>query len=388
MSANQDAGAIAGGTARANASATADTTADANASATADTTADANATATADTTAGATADAAADIATAATADTTANATVLLIDIGNTRLKWAWCDAASLGAPATGALPVPWRTGGACGHEALATLAGEWRALADAEGAPRGVWISNVAGPVIAAEVDALLADAFGGPPAVHWARATASHGTLDNGYREPSQLGVDRWVGGIGARHHLPEGNLMIVTAGTATTIDVVLAPDGCDGSDGNDGNDGRNASNASNASSASNRSGGSDASNASNGTPARSRFAGGMILPGLALMMGSLARNTAQLPAVEIGEAHAATAWADNTRDAIAAGCLAAQAGAIERAWDALKRRGPARCLLSGGAREALAGALTLPFERHENLVLLGLSVMAAQQRGELKAG
>lgn len=377
MSANQDADAIAGGTARANANANANANASANASATADTTADANATATADTTAGAAADAAADIAAAAAADTTANATVLLIDIGNTRLKWAWCDAASLGAPATGALPVPWRTGGACGHEALATLAGDWRALADAEGAPRGVWISNVAGPVIAAEVDALLADAFGGPPAVHWARATASHGTLDNGYREPSQLGVDRWVGGIGARHHLPEGNLMIVTAGTATTIDVVLAPDRGDGSDGNEQRIGGSASN---------RSGGSDASNASNassGTPARSRFAGGMILPGLALMMGSLARNTAQLPAVEIGEAHAAAAWADNTRDAIAAGCLAAQAGAIERAWDALTRRGPARCLLSGGAREALAGALTLPFERHENLVLLGLSVMAAQQRG-----
>jgi len=282
----------------------------------------------------------------ANANANANGAVLLIDIGNTRLKWAWCEAASLEAPSTGALPVPWRAGGACGHEALPTLAADWRALADAGGVPRGVWISNVAGPVIAAEVDALLADAFGGPPAMHWARATASHGTLDNGYREPSQLGVDRWVGGIGARHHLPEGHLLIVTTGTATTIDVVLASDGGDGA------------------------------------PARARFAGGMILPGLALMMGSLARNTAQLPAVEIGDAHAATAWADNTRDAIAAGCLAAQVGAIERAWDALNRRGPARCLLSGGAREALAGALTLPFERHENLVLLGLSVMAAQQR------
>lgn len=282
----------------------------------------------------------------------ASGTVLLIDIGNTRLKWAWCRAAPLGAAPTGALPVPWRAGGAGVHEALPTLAADWRQLADAEGAPRGVWISNVAGPVIAAEVDALLADAFGTPPAVHWARATASHGTLDNGYREPSQLGVDRWIGAIGARHHLPDGHLLIVTAGTATTIDVVLASDGSGSGSGS-----------------------------GDGTPARSRFAGGMILPGLALMMGSLARNTAQLPAVEISEAQAAAAWADNTRDAIAAGCLAAQAGAIERAWSALTRRGPARCLLSGGAREALAGALTLPFERHENLVLLGLSVMAAQQ-------
>jgi len=267
--------------------------------------------------------------------------LVLIDIGNTRLKWAWCDAAA-DAPAIGKLPTPWRESGAAAHAAegaLKSLAGTLRNLRGSGPMP-AVWITNVAGPVIAAAVDGALADAFGACPPVQWVRAAASHGDLANGYREPTQLGVDRWVGSIGAHHYLPHDTLLIVTAGTATTLDIVtVASDG------------------------------------------RARFEGGLILPGLALMLGTLARNTAQLPAVEVEDTgHAAPRpWADNTHDAIAAGCLAAQAGAVERTWRALGERGPTRCLLSGGARHALAGALAVPFEMHDNLVLLGLHAMAA---------
>ncbi|TWG85273.1 type III pantothenate kinase [Cupriavidus gilardii J11] len=300
---------------------------------------------------------------------------LLIDIGNTRIKWAWCHSSPLsrsrdsGHPSSplsrlrergrgrgesqphptpeqnpsDPLPTPWQTSGAQPHANLATLAQTWRTLASAGPAP-AVWISNVAGPTMAAALDAALAEAFDGPPAtVNWWRSTPNQGLLHNGYREPIQLGVDRWLGAIGARYAIPDGNLLIVTAGTATTIDVVTAPEDHD--------------------------------------PAgKSRFEGGLILPGLSLMMGSLARNTAQLPALELTDAAGAPPWADNTRDAIAAGCLAAQTGAIERAWRALSSRGPVHGLLSGGAQQALANALTLPVARHENLVLLGLWVVAAE--------
>lgn len=275
---------------------------------------------------------------------------LLIDIGNTRLKWAWCEAGAA-LPATGALPTPWQHGSAVAHAdegALKTLAAELRALR-ASGPMPSVWISNVAGPVIAAAVDAALVEAFGGCAPVQWVRSAAAHGNLANGYREPTQLGVDRWVGAVGAHRWLPHDTLLVVTAGTATTLDIVTVA--ADGS---------------------------------------ARFEGGLILPGLALMLGTLARNTAQLPALDVGDAGSVAGaqrrWADNTHDAIAAGCLAAQAGAIERTWRALGERGPAggparrpaRCLLSGGARHALAGALAVPFEMHDNLVLLGLHAMA----------
>ncbi|GAB7548077.1 type III pantothenate kinase [Cupriavidus sp. 8B] len=263
---------------------------------------------------------------------------LLIDIGNTRLKWAWCDDAWSGAVLHGApLPTPWQHGGAVAHGELGTLVAQWASLraAHASGAQPMVWVSNVAGAAIAAGLQAALDSGFGPGVGVNWVRSGPRFGGLVNGYREPAQLGVDRWIGSIGARCYRPEGALLIVTAGTATTLDVVSAQD---------------------------------------------RFEGGLILPGLDLMLGALARNTAQLPSLEVSDAGLATPWADNTRDAIAAGCLAAQAGAVEHTWRALCERGPVRCLLSGGARHVLANALSMPIEQHDNLVLLGLYVMASQ--------
>ncbi|MGY8526352.1 type III pantothenate kinase [Paracidovorax citrulli] len=288
---------------------------------------------------------------------------LLIDIGNTRLKWAWCPADASGREG----PVPWTAAGALPHDRIGELPQQLRRVAGEQPvvAPQ-TWASNVAGPGLAARLDEMLAAAFGqdangahgdnglhgvqGVQGVRWARSEPAHGQLENGYREPSRLGVDRWIGSIGARALYPQGNLMIVTAGTATTIDIVTGPD----------------------------------------AHGRSRFEGGLILPGLALMMGALARNTAQLPELEMSEiarlagagndsAQGSTpAWADNTRDAIAAGCLSAQLGAVERIWRAVSARGPARCLLSGGARDVLAAAMPVPFELHDNLVLLGLAVQA----------
>ncbi|MGE8369062.1 MULTISPECIES: type III pantothenate kinase [Cupriavidus] len=265
---------------------------------------------------------------------------LLIDIGNTRLKWAWCEDAWAGAVLHEApLPTPWQHGGAVAHDALATLVARWASLRAAgfAGAQPQVWVSNVAGPAIAASLQATLDTVFGPGAGVNWVRSGPRFGGLVNGYRDPAQLGVDRWIGSIGARCYRPEGALLIVTAGTATTLDVVSAQD---------------------------------------------RFEGGLILPGLDLMLGALAQNTAQLPALGVGDTGLAAPWADNTRDAIAAGCLAAQAGAVERTWRALGERGPVRCLLSGGARHVLANALSMPFEMHDNLVLLGLHVMASQSR------
>ncbi|MDT6963461.1 type III pantothenate kinase [Cupriavidus sp. SZY C1] len=272
--------------------------------------------------------------------------LLLIDIGNTRLKWAWCDGAPAPAQpaAPGGLPTPWQHAGAASHAVpaeRAALRATWQGLAS-RGAP-AVWIANVAGPTLAGQVDALLADTFGSHVAPQWVRTAARHGDLVNGYREPTQLGVDRWVGSIGAHRWLPGQTLLVVTAGTATTLDIVTA------------------------------------------TADGGRFEGGLILPGLQLMLGTLARNTAQLPELDVletgsGAARAVRALgADNTHDAIAAGCLAAQAGAIERTWRTLAERGPVRCLLSGGARHAVAGALAMPCEMHDNLVLLGLHAMAA---------
>jgi type III pantothenate kinase len=65
--------------------------------------------------------------------------------------------------------------------------------------------------------------------------------------------------------------------------------------------------------------------------------FLGGMILPGLGLMASSLARNTAQLPQIA-QDGKLPDGFADNTDDAILSGILAAQSGAIEHACASIK--------------------------------------------------
>jgi type III pantothenate kinase len=45
---------------------------------------------------------------------------------------------------------------------------------------------------------------------------------LCNGYENPKQLGVDRWLAMLGARYLFPDNHCIVVDSGTATTIDVI----------------------------------------------------------------------------------------------------------------------------------------------------------------------
>lgn len=250
---------------------------------------------------------------------------LLIDVGNTRIKWAVVDpqrALPYWDPTRG-MVTGWQACGASAHAEQAALTGSWRrfALADAV-------IANVAGPMLGQQLGDLLQDSLGLPAsALHWFAATASAGGVRNGYRDPAQLGCDRFAALIGARGLFPNRRLMVVTCGTATTIDA-LEPDG--------------------------------------------QFSGGMILPGLALMAASLARSTAQLPQIDATTVPAAM-FANHTDAAIASGCLSAQVGAIERACQTLRGT---LCLMSGGAAGVIAPALSVPYHLVDNLVLPGLQV------------
>jgi type III pantothenate kinase len=237
--------------------------------------------------------------------------LLLVDAGNTRIKWA------LAAPGAGV--GQWVAQGAVAHAGLDTLAQAWRGQPVA----RAI-VSNVAGAGLRARLEPLLPAS-----AREWFASSARRAGLVNGYRNPRQLGCDRFAAAIGARALEPGRSLIVATCGTATTIDAVSA---------------------------------------------EGVFVGGMILPGLALMASSLARNTAQLPQVAPGAA-APALFADNTDDAIVSGCLAAQAGAIERAV-AAHRAGA--CIVSGGAAPWVARSLTVAHRMADNIVLVGLHAAA----------
>jgi len=239
--------------------------------------------------------------------------VLAIDAGNTRIKWGVHDGRAW--TITGAMP----TGeSARMGEAWASLARIDRAVA-----------CNVAG----AEVERdLVAACARHRIALAIVTSRAEQLGVTNGYRDPAQLGADRWAALVAA-HATGAGHKLLVTAGTALTIDA-LAADG--------------------------------------------RFAGGLIVPGPALMRRALGGGTAGLRLTE----GAFEEFPATTPDAITTGALQACVGAILRMRDAMAARGmaPERVLLSGGAAGEIAPRLPMPFAIHDNLVLDGLARIARE--------
>jgi type III pantothenate kinase len=240
--------------------------------------------------------------------------LLLIDAGNTRIKWALA--------ATDAPLGEWSSFGAVTHAELNHLPASWQH----QRVTRAI-VSNVAGVKVRDQLQLMLPTT-----AVTWFASVPQLAGVRNGYRNPAQLGCDRFAAAIGARALEPGKALVVATCGTATTIDALSA----------DGD-----------------------------------FLGGMILPGLGLMASSLARNTAQLPHIAASGATPA-GFADNTDDAILSGCLSAQAGAIERACGLL---GASLCILSGGAARYIAPALSVPYRIVDNIVLVGLHAAATSR-------
>jgi type III pantothenate kinase len=240
--------------------------------------------------------------------------ILCIDSGNSRIKFAiWADAR-------------WCHEGALDHADCAELT----RLKQGWPEPERIMLANVAGAGAEAAIRQALGD---------WARrltvvsSSAAAGGVRNAYRNPAQLGVDRWCALIGARTLCP-GALLVVMAGTATTIDTL---------------------------------------------DAAGHFLGGLILPGQQMMLSALARNTAGLPFAEGQHVD----WPQSTDDAIVSGVIEAQLGAIERAWARLP--GDERlCLISGGNAALLAKYLVIPVRQADNLPLLGLKILASETSPE----
>lgn len=251
---------------------------------------------------------------------------LLLDAGNSALKWAVVDAAAPGVSEANAL--------APAADGSIALAGELRRLERRIDAAFGC---SVAGGDATRAVEAEVKDAANVP--VTWFASQAEFAADDlrlrNGYRNPAQLGADRWHAMLAARAAHSGRALVVVNAGTATTVD-------CVGADG--------------------------------------RFAGGVIAPGVRLMFDSLARHTAQLPLAD-GDL---VAQPDNTDDAITTGVLECQLGLIERRVRRFAAgAGPVRLLIDGGNAPALLAHLRLDPQLAEvraerNLVLRGVLLRA----------
>ena len=131
--------------------------------------------------------------------------ILLMDIGNTRIKWARLEGGKLGQK------------GAASH-----LDSEIGTVLDRvfDGPdPAHVLASNVAGPLVAEALSELCSRRYHLRPEFLIASPEACG--VRNGYADPARLGADRWAAVIGAYHRVA-GAVCVIDAGTAITVDAV----------------------------------------------------------------------------------------------------------------------------------------------------------------------
>ena len=241
---------------------------------------------------------------------------LLLDLGNTRLKWA------LQGDAT-----EWLAHGALDWQANVgdKLAEAWRGLPG----PKQAVAASVVDGARERQVAEVIQQVFGCSP--HWLRTPATACGVRNAYAEPQRLGVDRFLAMVAA-HAAHRAPCVLVSAGTALALDA-LAQDG--------------------------------------------RHLGGLIAPGVHLMQQSLLDATALVRPQRAGDI---LELADNTADAVTSGCWQAAAALIERfhAHMLPLLGGVAVLILDGGDAPQLAALLSIPAQLTKDGDLGGLVLWA----------
>lgn len=245
--------------------------------------------------------------------------IFLIDIGNTQFKWAELHGGQL------------KFGGSqhYAHQPLENLFNQqWSNLEK----PQTVLISNVAGEEFAQHILEWIKQ--------HWQlrgvllTTEKSRLGLINGYENPNQLGVDRWMSMLAA-WQLFQSAFFLVSCGTAITIDVVKA----------------------------------------NG-----QHEGGLIIPGLDLMRLALTEHTARCHWNRHETQNNPLHWGVNTQTGIEMGTLQAAAAFINQAAKQSEQESsaPIHYILTGGDAKQLLPLLHQTYDYHPYLCLEGLAVVA----------
>lgn len=252
-------------------------------------------------------------------------TALLMDVGNSRLKWGVLDDGEIR-----------RTG----HISMADIQKKGLSVLTTK-LPRRVDVvraSNVAGNSFATRMSGVIGMHCNAD--VHFARSERRGWGITNSYRQPRLLGVDRWVAMVGAWAET-DAACLVVDAGTAVTLDAI----------DDEGN-----------------------------------HLGGQIIPGVETMLGSLSSATSDIPVVKTSKQQSAgdlKVFGRNTAAAVREGAQNAVAGAIDRACETLQTNGyDPTIILTGGGASRILGALAFESLHRPNLVLFGLAHMLENER------
>ncbi len=203
---------------------------------------------------------------------------LLLDLGNSRLKWAQADGENL-------YSFPPLLHSEISLPVLKTL---WRDFT-----PQKIAISCVGKIEFLTIIKSVTQELWGDKIPIHFAQSQAHAFGVKNGYLQPEKLGVDRFLALVAAWQKTHSA-LCVVDCGTAITVDILNE----------------------------------------NG-----EHQGGLICAGLSLMKTALAINTADLPLTnsthQIG-------FANETQAAIFNGTLFAACGLIEKTMLQLPKNTP----------------------------------------------
>lgn len=165
---------------------------------------------------------------------------------------------------------------------------------------------------------------------LHKVSVSPNFNNLVCGYQIVENLGVDRWLALIAARHTYSENTLIVVDAGTAITVDVCI----------------------------------------------NEQHEGGWIAPGLSLMQKSIIDKA---PGVFSNESIKSELFGTDTPSALFHGCLFAIVGMIEKAVEFAKKL-PSKeklslnIILTGGDAQILEKHLSLKCDVNSELVFIGL--------------
>ena len=242
---------------------------------------------------------------------------LLFDIGNSRLKWALADSEQL------------LTIGVAEHRGQKLHSLLERELPS--GPVDAIWVSNVAGVAMQRGLTHWARERHGLMPCFVRSSAQA-HGVI-NAYREPEQLGSDRWLALLAARRE-HERALCVFDCGSAITVDGLL-PDG--------------------------------------------RHVGGVIIPGKEAMLDAL-RVSTRLGGVSVQPVDAP--WGTNTAACIDSGIRHAVLGLLRNFIEHMAQQAgesPLCLVTGGGGRAWLPWLHAIQHRYRPDLVLQGLAIVSA---------
>lgn len=150
-----------------------------------------------------------------------------------------------------------------------------------------------------------------------------------SGYDNPTLLGVDRWLALVGAAELFPSTNVLIIDAGTATTVDFMLET---------------------------------------------GEHRGGWILAGIEMLVSSVLKQTAQVKMNGRNEASISLGF--NTCDNVNNAAWGATVGMINLAILEIQKQGKVvdKVVITGGNGPALASFIAYPTVLVHDLVFIGL--------------